>query len=134
MNTRTKSVLIYIGGIVTGIILTFVILLFVAKSNSDNPSNDNKIIFEQPQQKIDAKSFEVLQVLPDGNALATVKSNENFGMIVMLLANKNATYYDNQKIEVSTGKCARQIGTYRYMTRNNIEKTVPIIDLLMNKD
>lgn len=97
MNTRTKSVLIYIGGIVTGIILTFVILLFVAKSNSDNPSNDNMIIFEQPQQKIDAKSFEVLQVLPDGNALATVESNENFGMIVMLLANKNATYYDDQK-------------------------------------
>ena len=88
------------------------------------------IIFEQPQQKIDAKSFEVLQVLPDGNALATVKSNENFGMIVMLLANKNATYYDDQKIEVSTGKCARQIGTYRYMTRNNIEKTVPIIDIV----
>lgn len=130
MNIRTKSVLIYIGGIVTGIILTFVILLFVAKSNSDNPSNDNMIIFEQPQQKIDAKSFEVLQVLPDGNALATVKSNENFGMIVMLLANKNATYYDDQKIEVSTGKCARQIGTYRYMTRNNIEKTVPIIDIV----
>lgn len=130
MNTRTKSVLIYIGGIVTGIILTFVILLFVAKSNSDNPSNDNMIIFEQPQQKIDAKSFEVLQVLPDGNALATVESNENFGMIVMLLANKNATYYDDQKIEVSTGKCARQIGTYRYMTRNNIEKTVPIIDIV----
>lgn len=130
MNTRTKSVLIYIGGIVTGIILTFVILLFVAKSNSDNPSNDNMIIFEQPQQKIDAKSFEVLQVLPDGNALATVESNENFGMIVMLLANKNATYYDNQKIEVPTGKCARQIGTYRYMTRNNIEKTVPIIDIV----
>lgn len=130
MNTRTKSVLIYIGGIVTGIILTFVILLFVAKSNSDNPSNDNMIIFEQPQQKIDAKSFEVLQVLPYGNALATVESNENFGMIVMLLANKNATYYDNQKIEVSTGKCARQIGTYRYMTRNNIEKTVPIIDIV----
>lgn len=130
MNTRTKSVLIYIGGIVTGIILTFVILLFVAKSNSDNPSNDNMIIFEQPQQKIDAKSFEVLQVLPDGNALAMVKSNENFGMIVMLLANKNATYYDDQKIEVSTGKCARQIGTYRYMTRNNIEMTVPIIDIV----
>lgn len=130
MNIRTKSVLIYIGGIVTGIILTFVILLFVAKSNSDNPSNDNMIIFEQPQQKIDAKSFEVLQVLPDGNALATVESNENFGMIVMLLANKNATYYDDQKIEVSTGKCARQIGTYRYMTRNNIEKTVPIIDIV----
>ncbi len=130
MNTRTKSVLIYIGGIVTGIILTFVILLFVAKSNSDNPSNDNMIIFEQPQQKIDAKSFEVLQVLPDGNALATVESNESFGMIVMLLANKNATYYDDQKIEVSTGKCARQIGTYRYMTRNNIEKTVPIIDIV----
>lgn len=130
MSARTKSILIYIGGIVTGIILTFVILLFVAKSNSDNPSNDNMIIFEQPQQKIDAKSFEVLQVLPDGNALATVESNENFGMIVMLLANKNATYYDDQKIEVSTGKCARQIGTYRYMTRNNIEKTVPIIDIV----
>lgn len=130
MNTRTKSVLIYIGGIVTGIILTFVILLFVAKSNSDNPSNDNMIIFEQPQQKIDAKSFEVLQVLPDGNALATVESPENFGMIVMFRAKGNASYYDDQKIEIPTGKCARQIGTYRYMTRNNIEKTVPIIDII----
>lgn len=130
MNTRTKSVLIYIGGIVTGIILTFVILLFVAKSNSDNPSNDNMIIFEQPQQKIDAKSFEVLQVLPDGNALATVESPENFGMIVMFRAKGNASYYDDQKIEIPTGKCARQIGTYRYMTRNNIEKTVPIIDIV----
>lgn len=130
MNTRTKSVLIYIGGIVTGIILTFVILLFVAKSNSDNPSNDNMIIFEQPQQKIDAKSFEVLQVLPDGNALATIESPENFGMIVMFRAKGNASYYDDQKIEIPTGKCARQIGTYRYMTRNNIEKTVPIIDIV----
>lgn len=130
MNTRTKSVLIYIGGIVTGIILTFVILLFVAKSNSDNPSNDNMIIFEQPQQIIDAKSFEVLQVLPDGNALATVDSPENFGMIVMFRAKGNASYYDDQKIEIPTGKCARQIGTYRYMTRNNIEKTVPIIDIV----
>lgn len=130
MNTRTKSVLIYIGGIVTGIILTFVILLFVAKSNSDNPSNDNMIIFEQPQQIIDAKSFEVLQVLPDGNALATVESPENFGMIVMFRAKGNASYYDDQKIEIPTGKCARQIGTYRYMTRNNIEKTVPIIDIV----
>lgn len=130
MNIRTKSVLIYIGGIVTGIILTFVILLFVAKSNSDNPSNDNMIIFEQPQQKIDAKSFEVLQVLPDGNALATVESPENFGMIVMFRAKGNASYYDDQKIEIPTGKCARQIGTYRYMTRNNIEKTVPIIDIV----
>lgn len=130
MNTRTKSVLIYIGGIVTGIILTFVILLFVAKSNSDNPSNDNMIIFEQPQQIIDAKSFEVLQVLPDGNALATVESPENFGMIVMFRAKGNASYYDDQKIEIPTGKCARQIGTYRYMTRNNIEKTVQIIDIV----
>lgn len=130
MSARTKSILIYIGGIVTGIILTFVILLFVAKSNSSNSSNNNMVIFEQPQQIIDAKSFEVLQVLPDGNALATVESPENFGMIVMFRAKGNASYYDDQKIEIPTGKCARQIGTYRYMTRNNIEKTVPIIDIV----
>lgn len=130
MSTRTKSILIYIGGIVTGIILTFVILLFVAKSNSSNSSNNDMVIFEQPQQIIDVKSFEIMQVLPDGNALATVESPENFGMIVMFRAKGNASYYDDQKIEIPTGKCARQIGTYRYMTRNNIEKTVPIIDIV----
>lgn len=130
MSTRTKSILIYIGGIVTGIILTFVILLFVARSNSSNSSNNDMVIFEQPQQIIDVKSFEIMQVLPDGNALAMVQSHDNFGMIVMFRAQNNAPYYDDQKIDVPTGKCVRQIGTYRYMTRNKIEKTVPIIDIV----
>ena len=125
MTTRTKSILIYMGGIVTGIILTFVFFFLIALSKSDK----DIVLFENPQQEIKAKLFEVIQVLPDGSALATVEDRSNFGMVVMFLADKGASYYDDQKIEVPSDKRVIQIGTYKYTTRNEIEKTVPIIEI-----
>lgn len=98
MSTRTKSILIYVGGIVTGIILTFAFFFFVALGNSNGtPSDKNVVLFEKPQQEINVKSFEVMQVLPDGSALATVEDISNIGMVVLFLANKGISYYDDKK-------------------------------------
>ena len=55
---------------------------------------------------------------------------DNFGMIVLFLADKGASYYDDQKIDVPSGKKVMQIGTYKYVTRSEMEKTVPVVDIL----
>lgn len=130
MTTRTKSALIYVGGIITGVILTFVFFFAVALGNTNNSSNDYIVMFDEPQQEIKAKSFEVMQVLSDGSALATVEDISNYGMVVMFLAEKGASYYDDQKINVPSGKRVMQIGTYKYMTRSEMEKTVPVVRIL----
>lgn len=116
MSTRTKSILIYVSGIVTGGILTFAFFFFVALGNENGtPSDDNVVLFEKPQQEINVKSFEVMQVLPDGSALATVEDISNIGMVVLFLADEGISYYDDQKINVLTGKRVMQIGTYKYI-------------------
>lgn len=131
MSTRTKSILIYVGGVVTGIILTFAFFFFVALGNANGtPSDNNVVLFEKPQQEINVKSFEVMQVLPDGSALATVEDISNIGMVVLFLADKGISYYDDQKINVPSGKCVMQIGTYKYTTRSEMEKTVPIVEIM----
>lgn len=130
MNTRTKSILIYVGGIVTGIIFTFAFLYFLASKNTNGGYSDNIVLFEKPQQKINVKSFEIMQVFPNGNALATVEDFSNLGMVVLFLADNETPYYDDQKINVPTGKCVRQIGTYKYNTASDFEKTVPVIKIM----
>ena len=57
----------------------------------------NVVLFEKPQQEINVKSFEVMQVLPDGSALATVEDISNIGMVVLFLADEEVSYYDDQK-------------------------------------
>lgn len=130
MKTRTKSILIYVSGIVTGIILTFAFLNFLASKNTNGGYSDNIVLFEKPQQKLNVKSFEIMQVLPNGNALATVKDLSDLGMVVLFLANNEKSYYDDQKINVPSDKCVMQIGTYKYNTASDFEKTVPIIRIM----
>ena len=134
MSTRTKSILIYVGGIVTGIILTFAFFFFVALGNANGtPPDENVVLFEKPQQEINVKSFKVMQVLPDGSALATVNDTfdiDHIGMVVLFLADEGISYYDEQIINVPTGKRVMQIGTYKYITRSEMEKTVPIVEIM----
>lgn len=127
MNSRKKSFLIYLGGIITGIILTFAFFFFVALGNT---SDNNIVMFEKPQQEINVHSFEIMQVLPDGSALATVEDISNIGMIVLFLADKEISYYDNQKIDVPSDKRVMQVGTYKYISRSEMEKTVPIVEIM----
>lgn len=131
-----KSILIFVGGVVTGIVFTIVVLFAIARSQANNGSaNDDIVMFEKPQDVITAKKFEIMQVLPDGTALATVETDyddynmDNIGVIVLFLPKEGSAFYDRQVIKVPEGKCVRQVGTYRYMTRQEMEKTVPVVEI-----
>lgn len=124
MSTRVKSILIYVGGIFTGIIIMCVLSLCVAKHNADG----GLVIFEQPGQKIELTELKIIQVLNNESALATGNDLLNYGTVFLLLPKDGVSYYDDQKITVPSGKFARQIGTYRYISKNDVEKTVPVID------
>ena len=127
MKLRTKFILTYVAGIVTGIVWLFVLGLFMEMSQATSASNDDVVMFEKPRGIVPGKVFEVMQVLPDGSALAIVDDieSENIGTEVLFVGNDSTSYYDGQKINVPSGKVARQIGTYRYMAR-----TVPVVEIM----
>lgn len=139
MNTRNKSILIFVAGIITGFILTILLALILQPRNTD----ENLQLFKKPAQEIKANSFRVMQVLPDGSALAMVdnisntlnnaisstadNSVENGTIVLFLNNNNNTNYYDEQIITRPSGKHFRQIGIYRYITKQEMMKTVPVI-------
>lgn len=132
MKQRTKFILTYVAGIVTGIVLLFIVSFFITKSQAISASNNDVVIFEKPRGIVPGWGFEVMQVLPDGSALATVDDTEsgNMGTVVLFIGDENTSYYDGQKINVPSGKVAKQIGTYSYTTRSEINKTVPIVEIM----
>lgn len=92
-------------------------------------------MFDVPQQEVKADEFKVFQVLQDGSALASyegiIRKEDyvDYGTVVLFPASDEVSYYDDQKIVLPQGKCFKQIGTYRYTTKDGTEKTVPAIDI-----
>ena len=136
MSTRTKFILTFVAGLVTGVILVFAFGYNVAMSDRNNSSSDNVVqMFDTPKQEIKADEFKIFQVLPDGSALASydeIISKEGYieyGTVVFFPASNEAAYYDSQIITLPKGKCFKQIGTYRYTTKDGMMKTVPAIDI-----
>lgn len=124
MTTKVKFIMTYVGGIITGCLLMFGYASYMNKTNSDQA-----VYFEQPQQVINAQKLRVIQVLSDGSALAIIEDMGSYGTVLALTAVKGSSYYDDQKIEIPFNKCVKQIGTFRYTTNQNVEKTVPIVGL-----
>ena len=126
---------IFLAGMGTGMVLLFVILMVIAKVN-----NSGVTTFQEPGEVIEGDAFEVFQVLPSGDALAYVQESYSFEfdkierykntyVIVLLPCNEGKTYYDDQFIKIPKGKCARQIGVYKYTNNMNSEKTVPVVGI-----
>ena len=124
-----KNFLIFLAGFISGAVVLLGVLLLIAKGVENNSSQIQGLtLFEQPGEVMTANSYEVLQVVDGGNALANAESGRGnyFGMVVLFLADENTNYYDDQIIKVPQGKCVRQIGTYQYPTKNGY-KTVPAV-------
>ncbi len=131
MNNKTKFILTYVAGIVTGVVLTFMVGFLVTKLQARS-SSDEIVMFDKPRGVVPGDMFEVMQVMPDGSALATGCSilSDNYGTIVLFIGDESTSYYDNQKIYVPDGKVLKQVGTYSYMARNEMYKTVPIVKIM----
>ncbi len=70
----------------------------------------------------------IFQVLKPNTAL--VKSGTFPNEILMLLiGDDDDLYYDNQKINISKEKAAKQVGIYQYNTKNGELKTIPAIKI-----
>ena len=72
--------------------------------------------------------FEVFQVVESGCALA--RADDSFDQIVFIIPNENQQFYDNQRIVLKNDQCAQHVGTYKYSTKMEIEKTVPAIRII----
>ena len=129
-----KKWLIFGGGVLTGVILTFLFAFIFFGSRSDG--DDGTTWFEKPGDVIEVDAFEVFQVLGEDAALVQGKSHEFssrevFRGAVYLLTNEDGKYYyDDEVVRVPEGKVARQVGIYRYQTESKFEKTVPIIQIM----
>lgn len=131
MIVDKQIIISYVAGIVTGIICTCLFAFYVG--SRDKELDKGIELFDKPRQEIKAKEFNIMQVLPNGNALAQYNklslddSTISYGTVVLFLSSKEGSFYDDQKIKLQKGKLFRQIGTYRYQTTQGIEKTVPIV-------
>ena len=115
-------------GVVTGVVLTFVVLIVIGLVNEKSDANFPAQYLEKPVSYENKKetSFRVFQVL--GNAaLATEISAD--GVIQLFTGNTvvllGKDYYNNQVITV---KNPQRIGTYSYTNKNDTQMTVPVIE------
>ena len=103
----------FLTGLILGIVGTLGTLYFLAQS-----SQDDLVLFQEKGPCITQKNLEVFQVRP----------LEFLDYTVMLLVNDSGkTYYDNEVVKIPAKKCARQIGTFQYRTRDKNYKTVPVV-------
>ena len=114
-----KKVLIFIAGVVTGAILMLVIAALIGNSSNGESSNNGMTFFEKEGDCISENNFEVFQVLDSGDALANEidELSISTGLMVLFLCDEGKSYYDDQVIKVPEGKCAKQIGTFKYSQR-----------------
>ena len=121
-----KKWLIYVLGIITGIILTFAFAFCV------NLSNNSGIIglemFEGPGDYMEYTQFEIFQVVESGYALA--HADESFGTIVLIISDEKQQFYDEQKIVLKNDQRAQRVGTYKYSNKIGIKKTVPAVKII----
>ena len=112
-------------GVVTGIVLTFVVLFVIASVNQN--SSDPIQYLEQPvsYENKTQTSFKVFQVLGKA-ALANEISNKEYkwynGNTVLILGEN---FYSDQVVTI---KKPMRVGSYSYTNKGGIPMTVPVID------
>lgn len=134
-----KKWVVFLLGLISGVVLTLVTMVILAMGANTNANNNGVTLFDKPGECLNAKAFEVMQVVDNNHALAhEVEWNDvleryvqtGLGLLVLVTNDNGEYYYDNQIIEVPQGMCMRQVGIYRYQTRMDMEKTVPIVKLM----
>lgn len=139
-------------GFVSGIVFIFILVGIIGSRSSKNedqvtddgsevveekskivevdvPDPEGVYLFDEPGDIVNDKSFKVLQVLGTNTALARAKSASGYywGVLYLLVNKENKFYYDDEIVNTPPNNIVRQIGVYRYMSKNEDLKTVPIV-------
>ena len=80
-----KKWLVFGGGFLSGVVLTFLVLLIIGLANSNNGGLIGATYFDEPVEEIDVNSFEVMQVIQDNAALVRSKDTQTYGTIYLLV-------------------------------------------------
>lgn len=128
---KTKSYLIFAGGVVAGVVMTLLFLMVMGSSQGD--SQEELVMFKQPKQEIHATLFEVRQVYQDDYALATIREGDEYLEMVLLMKSDGSVFYDGREIRVGKGQRALMVGTFRYTTVLDFVKTVPVVRIVNRK-
>jgi hypothetical protein len=122
-----RKILVFSGGFVAGIIATILLAYLINVKNQPDDDLLGLTIFSEKGECIKTTGeIEVFQVLKPNMALAKTGGYPD-GIVVLLVNYDGKHYYDEQKIKIPADKCARQRGTYQYTTKNEIDKTVPVV-------
>ena len=136
----------FLGGFITGVLATTLVLVLIwAVGQSDRTFELDLGLTMFPEKgeciatEFERTTFEslrsvttienelvVFQVLPPNMALAM--SNHRSGSIIVLVINYDGqSFFDRQRIQIPSNKCARQVGIYRYITEGGRTMTVPAV-------
>lgn len=132
-----RKVFIFFLGMILGCVLTLGVEFFVLDKQESGPVSDEipgLTLYDQPADVFDSRTFEVFQVLSNGNALADSENPSyrevHTGPTVLLLADENSHYYDDQLVKVGKGNCARMVGIFSYESTGSGRKTVPVLRIM----
>lgn len=126
-----KKWALFLGGVATGVVLTFLIAFIYTYSGSGVPAGVTN--FDQTGQVIDESSVKVMQVIGNDAALVRGKQSRSddwyLGPIYLLRNYEGKYYTDDEIIKKPLGKEFRQTGVYNYEAKSGDSKTVAIIEL-----
>lgn len=123
---------LFLGGVVTGVILTFLVAFIISYTGNNGSSGVTN--FDEPGQVMNESSVKVMQVVGQNAALVIGKSSNRLDNVYMgnvyLLRNYDGKYYyDGEIINKPADKVFRQTGVYRYEAKSGDYKTVAIIEI-----
>ena len=126
-----KKWFIFIGGVLTGVALTLLLLYAIAYFGN----NDQATLFKNPGDIMEIEFFEVSQVIGGGSEALAYGKKENpegwgLGEFCLLTNDDGKFYYDNEIIKVDSGKIVRQVGIFQYEMERGYRKTVPIVKIM----
>ena len=131
---KMKKIWVYMLGVLSGILLVF---LFTLISNISN--NSDITFFDEPGEIITVEcfgrtktvnSFKIFQTLGDKAGLAYGEGFCSSDLVVLFYDNTGQSLFDNQSIIATSGKCFRQIGIYKYKSKDKKYRTIPVVMLM----
>ena len=124
----------FISGLLIGFVLGIITVVIASGGETSESNNllapnetiDGLNLFAEQGDCMTNGPITIFQTLFQNVALAEYGDPYD-GQLVLILNYEGLSYYDNQKISISNGMCARQLGTYSYETKMGVNKTVPVV-------
>lgn len=117
-----KKIWVYLLGVLTGVILMYAIAFIMSKA-----SDSAYTFFDEPGEIMNARCYTIFQV---GNGEALAYEHISSDAVVLMWNREGKPYYDGQVITLQRGECFRQVGIYKYTSKDGRDRTVPIVAVM----